>query len=45
MCDDQIELNVGEFERQGGQLNRREFGKLSVAVGIAAMLPLIIGSG
>ena len=44
MCDDQTELDVDEFERKGGQLNRREFGKLSAAVGIAAMLPQVVNA-
>lgn len=39
MCDEQTEKDIDEFQRKGGLLNRRDFGKLSAATGFAAMLP------
>lgn len=39
MCDDLTELDNEEFLRNGGKLNRRDFGKLSAATGLLAVLP------
>ena len=39
MCDEQTEQDIDNFEQQGGQLNRRDFGKLSAAAGFGALLP------
>ena len=41
MCDESTEKDIDEFLLNGGELNRRDFGKLSVAAGFAALLPSI----
>jgi len=41
MCDDFTENDISEFVRNGGRLNRRDFGKLSATVSFAALLPSI----
>ena len=41
MCDDSTENDIDDYVRKGGQLNRRDFGKLSAAAGFAALLPNI----
>ena len=41
MCDDFTENDIDKFVAEGGALNRRDFGKLSAAVGFAALLPSV----
>ena len=41
MCDDFTENDIDKFVAEGGTLNRRDFGKLSAAVGFAALLPSV----
>lgn len=41
MCDDSTENDINKFVRDGGSLNRRDFGKLSAAVSFAALLPSV----
>jgi len=41
MCDEQTEKDIDLYEQKHGKLNRREFGKLSVAAGFAALLPSV----
>jgi len=41
MCDDFTEKDIDKFEHEGGRLNRRNFGKLSAAMGFAALLPSV----
>ena len=41
MCDDHYADDLKEFERRGGDLSRRQFGKLSLGAGIAALLPAV----
>ena len=41
MCDESTEKDIDDFLLNGGELNRRDFGKLSVAAGFAALLPSI----
>jgi len=41
MCDDFTENDIDKFVAEGGPLNRRDFGKLSAAVGFAALLPSV----
>lgn len=41
MCDEQTERDVENFLRRGGELTRREFGKLSAAAGLATLLPQV----
>ncbi|MDM3871512.1 dienelactone hydrolase family protein [Porticoccus sp. W117] len=46
MCDEQTEKDNEEFARNGGQLNRRDFSKLSAAAIAALMFPTAaLGSG
>lgn len=40
MCDDQTELDNLEYQRSTANISRRGFGKLSVATGLASMLPI-----
>ena len=39
MCDELTEKDNAKFIKNGGSFNRRDFGKLSVAASLAAMLP------
>jgi carboxymethylenebutenolidase len=39
MCDEQTEKDIAAFLRRGGELSRREFGKLTAAAGLATLLP------
>jgi len=39
MCDDRTQKDADEFLARSGKVTRREFGKISAAVGLAAMLP------
>lgn len=39
MCDEQTEQDLDEFQRKGGMLNRRDFGKMSALAGFAGLLP------
>lgn len=39
MCDQFTEKDIDNFERKGGTLNRRDFAKLSAAVGFSTLLP------
>jgi carboxymethylenebutenolidase len=39
MCDERTEKDIDAFERSGGQLNRRDFGKLSMGAGLLALWP------
>lgn len=41
MCDDQTEKDIDKFIRNGGVLNRRDFGKLSAVAGLASILPQV----
>jgi len=41
MCDEQTEKDIEEFQRLGGRLTRREFGKLASAAALGSMLPAI----
>jgi carboxymethylenebutenolidase len=41
MCDDHYADDLKEFERRGGDLSRRQFGKLTLGTGIAALLPAV----
>lgn len=41
MCDDFTENDIDKFVQNGGQLNRRQFGKLTAAAGFAALLPSV----
>lgn len=41
MCDEYTEKDINDFKRNGGELNRRDFGKLSAAAGFAALLPSV----
>ena len=41
MCDEQTEKDIDEFQRSGGRLNRRDFGKLSAAAGMASIFPAV----
>jgi carboxymethylenebutenolidase len=41
MCDEQTERDIENFLRRGGELTRREFGKLSAAAGLATLLPQV----
>ena len=41
MCDDQTEKDIDDFQRQQGDLTRREFGKFSAAIGLTAILPQV----
>jgi len=41
MCDEHTEKDIDDFERKGGKLNRREFGKLSAAAGFSMLLPTV----
>jgi carboxymethylenebutenolidase len=44
MCDEQTEKDIEEFQRLGGRLSRREFGKLATAVALGSMLPAIVNA-
>jgi len=44
MCDDFTENDIDKFVREGGKLNRRDFGKLSAAVSFAALLPSVVNA-
>ncbi len=44
MCDDFTEKDIDKFEREGGTINRRNFGKLSAAMGFAALLPNVVNA-
>lgn len=39
MCDERIEKEIEEFVKEGGQLNRRDFTKMSTAAIAAMMVP------
>lgn len=39
MCDDLTQADVAEHLRKSGELNRRGFGKMAIAAGLAAILP------
>jgi carboxymethylenebutenolidase len=39
MCDEQTESDIDAAQRTGGQINRREFSKLSMAAGVLSALP------
>ena len=39
MCDDHYADDLKEFERRGGDITRRHFGKLTLGAGLAALLP------
>jgi carboxymethylenebutenolidase len=39
MCDEQTQRDVDDFQHKRGGLNRRDFGKLTMAAGLAAMFP------
>jgi len=41
MCDDRTEKDIDEYIQKGGQLNRRDFGKLSAIASFTALLPSI----
>jgi carboxymethylenebutenolidase len=41
MCDDLTQKDVNQFLRSNGELSRREFGKLSAAAGLMALLPSV----
>ena len=41
MCDELTEKDIDNFLNRSGELTRREFGKLSAAVGMAAVLPRV----
>jgi carboxymethylenebutenolidase len=41
MCDERTEKDIEEFQRLGGRLTRREFGKLASAAALGSMLPAI----
>ena len=40
MCDDRTENDIDDYVENGGQLNRRDFGKLSAVAGFTALLPI-----
>ncbi len=40
MCDEHTEIDKDEFVRAGGQLNRRNFSKLTTIAAFSALLPL-----
>ena len=39
MCDERTEKDIDDFQRSGGELNRRDFGKLSMAAGLMTLWP------
>ena len=39
MCDERTEQDIKKYVNRGGKLNRRDFSKLSAAVGLASFLP------
>ncbi|MBT5031809.1 MAG: dienelactone hydrolase family protein [Proteobacteria bacterium] len=39
MCDERTEQDIKKYVTRGGKLNRRDFSKLSAAVGLASFLP------
>ena len=39
MCDEQTQQDVDEYHRKHGELNRRSFGKMAIAAGLAAAFP------
>ncbi|MCY3688744.1 MAG: dienelactone hydrolase family protein [Gammaproteobacteria bacterium] len=41
MCDEKTQLRADEFLRNRGEISRREFGKVSAAVGLGMMLPAV----
>jgi len=41
MCDDFTENDIDQFVQRGGKLNRRQFGKLTVAASFASLLPAV----
>ena len=41
MCDEQTERDIDNYEKLHGELTRRDFGKLSAAVGLASLLPSV----
>jgi carboxymethylenebutenolidase len=41
MCDEQTEKDIEKYQRLGGRLSRREFGKLATAAALGSMLPAI----
>jgi len=41
MCDDFTEKDIDKFVQAGGELNRRQFGKLTTAASFAALLPSV----
>lgn len=41
MCDERTEKDIDDFLSRTGGVTRREFGKLSVAAGLAVMLPRV----
>ena len=41
MCDEQTERDIDKVRRSGGDLTRREFGKISAAAGLATLLPRV----
>lgn len=41
MCDDFTENDIDKFVERGGQLNRRQFGKLTAAASFAGLLPTL----
>jgi carboxymethylenebutenolidase len=44
MCDDHYADDLKEFERRGGDITRRHFGKLTLGTGLAALLPAVAGA-
>ena len=44
MCDEHTEKDLDEFQRKGGKLNRRDFGKMSAVAGFAALMPSVVNA-
>ncbi len=44
MCDLDTENDIDEFVKKGGQLSRRQFGKLSAVAGFIAGLPSVVNA-
>lgn len=41
MCDEITQLDADKFLRNGGEISRREFGRVSAAMGLGMMLPTV----
>ena len=44
MCDLDTENDIDEFVRSGGELNRRQFGKMSAVASFVAALPSVVNA-